>query len=175
MSIKKITTLALLLFCGLTLHSQAEAQDPNDRSELKVNGLYLILGGLEVDYEYLLNEESSLGISAAFIFTDETDYNWGITPHYRLFFGNEFAQGFFVEGNAILFNYDYYGFEDILNGGDFTMENKTSGGLGLAIGGKFRTKRNVVVEIVGGVGRIFDDNSIDTVYPRFGINIGKRF
>jgi len=154
--------------------SAQEDVDLTKRSELKVNGLYLIIGAFEIDYEYILNDESSVGVSVTAVFED-SDYNWGITPHYRLFFGKQPAQGFFVEGHASLFNAETYDYIYNPNGGQVLRENITTGGIGIAVGGKFRTSRNVIVEVNGGIGRIFSDSLFDTVYPRFGINIGKRF
>jgi len=146
------------------------------KNEFKINGLYLILGGIELDYEVILNEESSFGISAAYIFEDDSQYKWGITPHYRLFFGKAPASGFFVEGHGAIFSYESYSIDIFPGGGPpFESNNKVASGIGLAIGGKFITNRNVVVEINGGIGRIFGNDSFDTVYPRFGIDIGKRF
>lgn len=174
MKISKFLVAILLLMSTNLLSAQEEAE-LTKRSEIKVNALYLLLGGFELDYEYILNEESSIGLSAT-VFFDDVDYNWGITPHYRLFFGKEPALGFFVEGHAAVYNVDYYFYDYGPNGGfNSGMRNRTTGGIGIAVGGKFKTRRDVVVEVNGGIGRIFGNDNFDTVYPRFGINIGKRF
>jgi len=164
---------SLILLSTLFVTAQEEV-DISKRTEVKVNGLYLILGGLELDYEYILNEESSIGVSVTAFFDDDVEYNWGITPHYRLFFGNQPALGFFVEGHASIFEYNDYLISFNGSGSTITNDNKIFAGLGLSVGGKFKTKRDVVVEVVAGLGRTFSDDSLGG-YPRFGINIGKRF
>lgn len=167
-----MTTLFVL---GALFVAAQEEADVSKRSEIKVNGLYLLLGGVELDYEYMLNEESSIGVSFTSFFDDDVGYEWGVTPHYRLFFGNQPALGFFVEGNASVFGYDDYDIAFLDNGDiSITPNIKTLGGIGLAVGAKFKTKRNVVVEVVAGIGRTFGDDAIGA-YPRLGINIGKRF
>ena len=175
MNYLKISFISTLLLTVTFLSGQDDI-DLSKRSEIKVNALYLILGGFELDYEYILNEESSFGVSVAAFFDDDVSYKWGITPHYRLFFGNRPALGFFVEGHASVFSYDDYNI--IYNGnGSFTeMEDKrTYAGVGIAVGGKFKTSRDVVVEISAGLGRVFGNDNYLEAYPRIGINIGKRF
>ncbi len=167
----KLSAICACLLCATFLSAQNDNQSVK-KSEIKINGLYLILGGFEIDYEHILNEESSIGLSVAAFFDDDTIYNWGVTPHYRLFFGKERAQGFFVEGHASVFSWEPYVYNNQGTGG---KETHTSAGVGLAVGGKFKTGRDVVVEVFGGVGRMFKTIDYDSVYPRFGINIGKRF
>jgi len=175
MNFLKVLATVCFLLSAFWIGAQEDVELAK-RTEVKINGLYLILGGFELDYEYILNEESSIGFSATVFFDDDVIYNWGFTPHYRLFFGKQPALGFFVEGHASVFNADNYYIDFGPNGtfGSGTSRT-TSAGIGISIGGKFKTSRDVVVEVVGGFGRVFSDEFIDGAYPRWGINIGKRF
>lgn len=175
MSFYKLLIASLLVLNAGALYSQNEA-DLSKRSEVKINGLYLLLGAFEVDYEYIINEESSFGVSLAYVYAEPTDWRWGITPHYRLFFGNQTALGFFVEGSGTILRYrDYdYIYDPTSMTGRSLVEDKVTAGLGLAVGGKFKTSRDVVVEVYAGIGRIIGESTSAT-YPRLGINFGKRF
>ena len=54
-------------------------------------------------------------------------------------------------------------------------DKETDLALGVAIGGKFLTKKGFVFEIYGGLGRnLFNDKSLDFI-PRMGLTFGKRF
>ena len=60
-------------------------------------------------------------------------------------------------------------------GGPNTYEDQIDFALGLALGGKFITKKGFVGELyLGAGGNLFNENAIDAV-PRFGISLGKRF
>lgn len=176
----KKTLYSLLLFglfsiCSTSSFAQENTSDLG--TEIKLNTLYMILGAAEVNYERVINDESSFGIAGTIVFENDAFWNWGVTPYYRIFFSQGYARGFFVEGHASIF-----GFEDTsFNFDPFTgtvierNESGTSGGMGISIGYKVLTSRNLIAEVYGGVGRIFREINFDTVYPRFGINIGKRF
>jgi len=169
-----LKSIFLIVF-GFTTFALSAQDEPilEKRSEIKVNAFYLVIGAAEVSYERLINEESSFGVSATYFFESTGgDYNWGITPHYRLFFGKKPALGFFVEGNGAVFGYED---RDIVFNGTFitsSREDKIGIGLGISIGAKFKTSKDVVAEIFLGVTRGFGDSYS---YPRVGISVGKRF
>jgi len=52
----------------------------------------------EIGYEYILNEESSVGADILFSIEKDYDFKFALTPYYRFFFGEKRAAGFFVEG-----------------------------------------------------------------------------
>jgi len=151
---------------------QLKAQDNTfPRNELKTNVLNDLLGLGTLSYERMLNESSGVGVTLASVFTDP---HLSVSPYYRLYFGKKPAAGFFVEG-----------------GGIFTLASEIDGnnlaaGITLLVGGKFLTKKDIVFEVAGGLGRIFydfaDDNDDDfgfgsggVLYPRLALVIGKRF
>lgn len=146
------------------------------KNELKLNGLYLLIGFPEITYERVLNEESALGISIAFSTEDVFDIDFMAIPYYRVYFGGKPAAGFFVEGNAALYAVDYY---ETTYYDDYSKRkniNELGAGLGLAVGAKFMTKSGWVFEIFGGAGRNFiSADEVGDVYPRFGLTVGKRF
>jgi len=171
--------LVLFLFFNIanTSFAQSDNSDaPEMRNELKLNTFYMVLGAAEINYERVINEESSFGIAGTFVFEEDSFWKWGITPYYRIFFSQGHARGFFVEGHASVFGYEDFRWIWDQNGvTSFTEDEGTSAGLGVSIGYKVLTSRNLVAEVYGGVGRIFKEINFDSIYPRFGISVGKRF
>jgi len=139
----------------------------------------------EITYERLLEDNMGVGLSVAIGITNEHIFgsrlNYIITPHYRLYFGNKKANGFFIEGNAGITGHRERDYSSLLYTSyppDFDYsrleKNFTSFGLGAAAGAKFLTRNGFLGEAYLGVGRVFGSNSLDA-YPRFGLTIGKRF
>lgn len=62
---KKLLLLFLLSLSVFTVSAQNATKTAalDGRNEIQLNALYLILGALELNYEYVLNEESGLGVS----------------------------------------------------------------------------------------------------------------
>ncbi len=157
-----------LLSAGALGSNGVLGQSPGDpgKNELKINAVYLLAGYPEISYERILGEETAVGLSVGFGLDDSFGLNFGMFPYYRLFFGKKQAAGFFVEGNGALYSEPW-------NGGESA---KTGAGLGLALGGKFLTKGGWVAELYLGAGRNFlNTDDLSVAYPRFGIQIGKRF
>lgn len=172
---------SLLIFS--TIHAQHTDDDP-DKNELRLNVLsFIAFSGLEADYEYLMNEESSLGVSLLVGTGNPDDFyeyrNFSITPYYRQFFSRKYARGFFVEGFAMVLNreVDYYNYLD----NDIVREenrSETNVALGISIGGKFLTKNGFVAEVFAGIGRTLssdDDFYFENIIGRGGISLGYRF
>lgn len=165
LSIMKKLILLFAFLLAITINAQEQQQDETPLvNEVKLNVGYLLLGIPEFSYERVLNEESSVGISLAVSIDNEIDLNYILTPYYRFFFGKKPAAGFFIEGNAAVFSEQY------------NFKNETAFGLGIAVGGKFLSKRNWIGELHIGLGRtlINEDNTTEA-YPRIGISLGKRF
>lgn len=147
------------------------------QNEFKANIGSLLADLPEIGYEYLLNEESGLGISVAFSIDDDVSYRFMTFPYYRMYFGKKKASGFFIEGNSAVFfqRIQRSAFFGTVN--DPTTDASVMGfGLGIAIGGKFLTKSAFIGELYVGGGRNFiNTDKINEGYPRIGISIGKRF
>jgi len=183
---KKITLIALLF----ALNWQANAQNSDisllKRNELKLDVAYLIGGALKVEYEYLLTDYSSLGISTLYNF-DTRKNEWEhrvfkaqILGTYRLYFGKEPVAGFFLEGNMGLIHGEYRSYHRPSPSDPRSLENYAAFGIGIALGWKLHIpKSGIVLDIFGGVGRKFGAKESDEQdgwgYPRVGICVGKRF
>lgn len=172
----------LMLFTVMASHAQDDGVEIVNvaKNEVKLNGVFLILGTFEASYERNLSENSSVGISVLIPFERDyvdTDINYYVSPYYRIFFGKKYASGFFLEGfgmlNSIRDSYSYY----LDTGVRFDVENATDFALGLGLGGKWFTKGGFVFEVNGGFGRnLFNasENGFDFV-GKLGFNLGYRF
>ncbi|MFD1614492.1 hypothetical protein [Gelatiniphilus marinus] len=94
-----LSSLVAFLFCSVSF-SQSEtgpSTAPQNFNEIKLNGLYLVLGAFDVTYERTINEESAFGLNVFLTLDDELndDINYYISPYYRFYFGNKYAAGFF--------------------------------------------------------------------------------
>ncbi len=89
----KNTYLLLLvtILCTTSLFAQEETNDKTSTTEnfneIKINGLYLVLGVFYVTYERTINEESAFGLNVFLPFVDDVndDVNYYISPYYRFY------------------------------------------------------------------------------------------
>ena len=115
----------------------------------------------------------------------ENDYiSFSLTPYYRFYFGKKPATGFFFEGfgmyNAAQTS-DYYSTN--YNNGYFNStikgEKISDFALGFGLGGKWMTRKGIVFELSGGVGRSLlneKNNTIGTkIVDRGALSVGYRF
>lgn len=149
-------------------------------NEIKLNGLYLVLGAFDVTYERTINEESAFGLNVFLPFDDDInhDINYYISPYYRFYFGNKYAAGFFLEGFGMLNSTnDYTYFYN--NGFDANVkeDNITDFALGIGLGGKWITNSGFVGELNLGFGRnLFNNDRFDyEIIGKVGISLGYRF
>jgi hypothetical protein len=154
--------------------------NPNYRAnEIKVNGLYTLLGFPEITYERILSDETAAGISLALGGGNTINYNFMLTPYYRIYFGKkDNAAGFFIEGSGSAFSYKNSYYSNYNPYGNNDTKTEFGYGLGLAIGSKFMSRsQKWFGEMVYGIGRNFaqSEDYGSTIYPRAGINIGRRF
>lgn len=171
---KKITLLILLLIATISSAQEKNEKpklDINKKHEIKINAITLLaLKWIDVSYEILIDEESSFGTALA-INTDydESDLKYSITPYYRRYFSEKYAQGFFVEGFGMLFSTDDNDFSNSNN------EEVTGLALGFSVGGKFISKKGFSTELLLGFGRNFLESDNNDSVGRVGINLGYRF
>ncbi len=184
---KKILFILVLLLT-FSSYAQIEINEPVEKkNEVYLNAFNLItFKWFDVSYEYLLNEESSIGVSALVSLDDDSfgydSYRkFSITPYYRHFFSSKYAQGFFMEAftmiNGGTNEYYWQGYENIDDGYEWGYEEKdyTDMAFGISVGGKFVSKRGFVGEVHAGVGRnLFNDNSPEVI-GRGSISFGYRF
>lgn len=179
---KKLTLTLLLL--TTFFYSNAQQADTTDtdfaRNEVRLNGLYLVLGAFEGSYSYVLNDESTVGVSLLIPFDEDIsdDLNYYVSPYYRFFFGRKPAAGFFLEGFGMLNSIKEERFVGNIDP-VIEEENITDFALGIGLGGKFMTNRGLIGEVNLGVGRnLFngDNNgSGNDVVGKFGVSLGYRF
>ena len=177
---KKIILLIALILSGISIAQESETKDEFKKNELKGNALFLVLGSFDVSYERILNEESGLGISVNMPFDKNNwDINYAFTGYYRYYFGKKPAAGFFGEAFGMLNNVDDYVYEESPT--EYTYEPKTltDFALGIGLGGKWVTKKGLLLEINAGVGRNLFNNQYDDrdyeLIGRAGITVGYRF
>ncbi len=180
---KKLLTTALIISVVCLGQSQDISNDSQPRDEFKINAFNLIaFTYMDLSYERLLHEETSLGVSVLFNVGNDNeilDYfrNFSITPYYRQYFSKQYAEGFFVEGFGMLNSGEdyYYSFDDQGNETN-SGETYTDFALGVSVGGKFVTKRGFIAEIYTGLGRnLLGDETAPEIVSRGGISLGYRF
>jgi len=182
---KKFLLSAFILFSAYSMTAQQDSvvNSLEKKNEVKLNAVMLLVGAFEMSYERNLNDDSSAGISVFVPFDDEVfseDFNYYISPYYRMYFSRKYAAGFFVEGFTMLNSIDYQKLWIYDNNGNL-IEKKTDTyvdlALGFGVGGKWVTKRGIVFELVGGIGRnLFHANENGTtIVGKFGFNLGYRF
>mgnify|MGYP001821653737 CR=1 FL=1 len=179
--IKMKKSLFTLLMFGLVYSINAQDQsldtDPYlGKHDIKLNAIMLIIGAVEVNYEYLLNEESGVGISAFITYDDEriNDVEYYISPYYRYYFGKKYAGGFFLEGFG-MYNRTDRDIDFLFRDDEENVVNDFA--LGLGLGAKWLTKSGFVGEINYGIGRnLFNSKDSDFNFvAKFGISLGYRF
>lgn len=180
---KIIIVFAFSLLCIKGFGQKESEVSDFKKNEIKVNALYLVLGVFDATYERAINDESSFGTSITILLDKEADINtaFAISPYYRFYFGKKPVSGFFMEGFGLYQNVSRY---DNYYYGNFTTEKEEkvkAFALGIGLGGKWYTKRNVMFEISAGIGRnlSISSNLNDTDYSRItgkgSISVGYRF
>jgi len=189
----KKTFLGLLLLTSLFSFAQDEIQEEKVKhSEIKVNTANLILfKSADFSYEYLIDSESSVGVSVLFNLRDTNSsedifYNekFAFTPYYRRYFSSQYAWGFFLEAfgmyNVQDRTHDVYTNNGFPSDYEYVVSDETSNNIafGIAVGGKFVSKKGFLFEVFGGVGRniIQSNENIGSEFvPRLGATLGWRF
>lgn len=188
---KNLLTLTLLLAVTCVFAQQnknneiqkrADSIGQGGKNEIKLNLLNTVLGLAEVNYERIIADNQGLGLSVAVSVTDKAVYddyyNYTISPYYRVYFGKQKANGFFVEANASIVSADQSQYMyDPNNNTIIRLEDKTytNFGLGVAAGFKFLTRNGIIGELFLGGGRLLGNDTFAGGYPRLGISLGKRF
>ncbi|WP_452229035.1 MULTISPECIES: DUF3575 domain-containing protein [unclassified Lacinutrix] len=192
----KKALLGLLLFTSFATFAQEDMQEEKVKhSEVKVNAFNLIVfKSVDFSYEYLIDSESSVGASILFNLQNQEDrdfsdgpiYNekFAFTPYYRRYFSSQYAWGFFLEAfgmyNVQDDSNEVYTYNSITDNYQYVYTDETSNnlGFGMAVGGKFVSKKGFLFEVFGGVGRNIStsNNEVGTDFvPRLGASLGWRF
>ncbi|WP_018674662.1 hypothetical protein [Riemerella columbina] len=185
---KKILLLTLLMSFTLSINAQ-ETSDTSEVSSQRMNDIMIspfptIAGThVNVSYERLLNAESGIGLDA-FVSIENGGGSSQFSPYYRMYFGKKYAAGFFVEGFLPITSSKYivhhYYFDHSGASMAYPEEKRlTTFGLGIGLGGKWYTKKNIIFEASFGIARRFGNNEESYDYsPITGkgmLGIGYRF
>ena len=178
----------LLLFVFAAGILNVHAQESNGRNnDVMLSPIELIAGpALNISYERLLNKNSGVGINLlSYLGKKDSESKFTqLAPYYRMYFGDKYAAGFFVEGFlpiTMTTNYENYS-----NDGpyDSVREYKrTSLGIGIGLGRKWLTRNNIIFELSAGLARRFGESErksfiFSEVYNYTGkamLGIGYRF
>lgn len=180
---KKILFLLVLLLT-FSSYAQETLEPVEKKNEVYLNAFNLItFKWLDVSYERVINEESSIGISALTTLDNESygydSYRkYSVTPYYRHFFSNSYAKGFFMEAFTMINGGDYEEYTYNYDTGyeyEYTLSSYTDVAFGISVGGKFISKRGFIGEIHAGVGRNLFDTNAPEVVGRGGVSFGYRF
>ena len=98
-----IAALILGLGWSTTTMAQKNSSNQEGNNEFKINMGYVLLEFPELTYERIINEESATGVSVNFALDRNINFNYGVIPYYRFYFGEKRAAGFFIEGNSVFF------------------------------------------------------------------------
>jgi len=103
-----LAALSVSFFSGKAQEAQEISE--NKKHEVKLNAFFMVVGAFEPSYEYLLNEESGIGVSVFIPFDNDIkdDINYYISTYYRFYFGKKYAAGFFLEGFGMLNSTNWY-------------------------------------------------------------------
>lgn len=183
---KKVFLISFLFLSVLVAKAQETESEQvvEKQNELKINAFNLIaFEYVDITYERILNEESSVGVGILFGLDNEVygindlRREFSFTPYYRQFFSKKYAQGFFVEAFGMLHSgKDEFHVENNLDPYDsYEIRDYTDFALGISVGGKFVTKRGFIAEIYLGIGRDLFNNTDVEVVGRGGISLGYRF
>lgn len=188
----------ILLNCTFGQHNERLSLDVIKKHEFKVNAFNLLTAqSADVAYEYIINENTSLGCNVFFrLYRDEVkessfikfeldnSRSFSLTPYFRRYFSKGYANGFFIEGFGMLssgkkveIEYFYIGqpeSEDFTRNEVKIFDAYTDFAFGLSFGGKKTFENGVFIEYYTGMGLNIKNEYTITV-SRGGFSIGYRF
>ena len=182
---KKRLLSAAFFVAILTVQAQETATETVRQNDIMISPIELIaVPLLNISYERLLNENSGIGVSGIFYLGKNNDDDYKVTqisPYYRMYFGKEYASGFFVEGFVpVTMTKDTY-YEPYYGPGYSSSvpkeDNNTTVGVGVGFGGKWVARKNIVFEASMGIARRFgmDEKYDAAITGKWMLGIGYRF
>lgn len=144
-----------------------------------IDPIFLIAApALNASYERILNADYGVGVHAL-LGLGAMDEIVQISPYARMYLGQRYASGFFLEAFFPITSSEEY--EDSYNStGDYigsgTTIRKTTVGFGVGMGGKWVLKKNIIFELGGGVGRrLFYDGPNEPLVGKWMLGVGYKF
>lgn len=180
MKSKILVTLLLAAVSMSWVHGQSSADQSQyvRKNDIMLDPIFLIAApALNMSYERILNADVGIGVHAL-IGLDGLEDLTQVSPYLRMYFGKDYASGFFLEGfipitgsEETITKYD--------NAGNFIESRgsrETTVGFGVGLGGKWMLKKNMIFELGGGVGRRFYyDGDDEPITGKWMIGVGYRF
>ena len=195
--INKLTVLfCLMLLFSFGSYSQTHLKEnlSQKQNELKFNASKsLVVKGLALSYERLLNENNSIGLEVFISLRKKEDFGptsmdyfdsnrtFNFDAYYRRFFSKSYAKGFFLEGFSSFNQAREIEEEGVLVVSDpqvqlNRIENLvTDLAIGISVGGKFLITKRVVAEIFYGLGTNLLGKRDVEFTSRGGVSLGYRF
>lgn len=195
----KQTLIAIIILFSFQISFAQDQSDlpPRDinKNEISINPINIIaFGALDIDYERVLTNNTTLGFDFFYRFSDNIDSDDDVidrdgifdkeiafTTQFKYFFGSRVARGFYVEAFGMLSSgeHDNYVtvFDDLGNfvrSGD-VAEEYTDFALGFGVGGKFVAKNGFFLDIGFGIGRNLFNEKSPQIIVRPNLYIGYRF
>jgi len=184
---KSIITLFALFLCIISIQSQEieKEQKSLKRNELSINLGSLAYNNLNIKYDYLLNESSSIGLRLSYkpdrvsLFGIKNySENIDVTIDYKLFFSKHKAKGFYTVAFIGYDNSKYYLYNYTTNNIDYNQSRRNGTAyFGLGVGYKYVTKSNFFFD--GSLRlsqKLFSTNGTAIhCKPQLLFSIGKRF
>lgn len=194
---RKLILLCIALVGFKTATAQQQDADLPKRdinkNEISLNPLYIVaFGALDVGYERILTDYSSLGLDVFYKLSnrdsdnndsynddllinteDIFDKELALTLRFKYFFGNRIARGFYTEAFGMLSSGEHKNY--VQQFGEHRQLEYTDFALGFAVGGKFVSQNGFLLDLGFGLGRnLFNDES-PRIIIRPNIFIGYRF
>lgn len=174
--------LTFLFLISLSSKAQEDINSTNLNDEIKLNVLTTVLGAPEISYEHSFSNNSSFGTSVLINFNSGGSLRFALTPFYRKYFGkNKNSTGFFIEGFSMFNTMKAENTIIKFNNYVYTTEKKeetfNSIALGGSIGVKWKTQKNLTIEINGGTGyNLLSKSTLQNtqIVPRIGVSLGYR-
>lgn len=195
--IMKSILIVSIILCSFQC---AIAQDQSDlpkrdinKNELSINPLNIVaFGALDIAYERVLNNNSTLGFDVFYLLADRDDADIfdgddifekeiAFTTKFKYFFGERIARGFYVEGFGMLSSGSDETLIDVFDSqGNFIRvdeieEDFTDFALGFGVGGKFVARNGFLIDIGFGIGRNLFNNDAPEIIIRPNLYLGYRF
>src|SRR5690606_20495023 len=147
----------LLLICLLCISGALFAQDSTRtvsyerKNDVLIDPIFLIAApALNASYERILNADYGVGVHAL-LGLGAMDEIVQISPYARMYLGQRYASGFFLEAFFPITSSEEY--EESFEKENTPSTRETTFGFGVGMGGKWVLKKNIIFEIGGGVGR----------------------
>ncbi len=180
------------------------AQDQSDlprrdinKNEISINPFNIVaFGALDLGYERILSNNSSVGFDFFYRFVDEDDNDddydlidtdgvfdkeIALTTRFKYFFGNRIARGFYVEAFGMLSSGEHDNYVEVFDDqGNFISagdveEEYTDFALGFSVGGKFVTRNGLFIDLGFGIGRNLFNSKSPEIILRPNLYLGYRF